>query len=72
MPVKCERFSLEANHNQKIYLTIRAITAFESIFFVFFENINSIPALILGLTDLSVIILYIYHREKKKHGLMLK
>jgi membrane-associated phospholipid phosphatase len=66
MPVKCERFSLEANHNQKIYLTIRAITAFESIFFIFFENINSIPALILGLTNLSAIILYIYHPKKKE------
>ena len=66
MPVLCKSFPLDANYNQKIYLMIRAITAFESIFFVFFENINSIPALILGLTDLSVIILYIYHREKKE------
>lgn len=66
MLVKCKSFSLEADYNQKIFFVIRAITAFGSIFFVLFENINSIPAFVLGLTNLSVIILYINHKQKKE------
>ena len=63
MPIKQKNFS---KFYQKIYLIIRILTSIESFYFIYYENIFTIPSLLLGLITLSLIVLYIYNHKKGK------
>lgn len=48
------------NINEKIFLFIRTVLTIESIYFLCYGNPFSLPAFFIGITSLTVIILYIY------------
>ena len=58
------KFYSSININEKIFLFIRTVLTIESIYFLCYGNPFSIPAFLIGITSLTVTILYIYQGEK--------
>ena len=61
---ECPQYYSTLNINEKIFLIVRTVLTVESIYFICHGNPFSIPAFLIGMTSLTVIILYIYQAEK--------
>jgi membrane-associated phospholipid phosphatase len=59
-------FCLDINISQRMFFIVRAISAFESFYFICHGNLYSIPAFFVGILTLSLIFLYIYNKGKKE------
>ena len=62
--LECPKYYSKININEKIFLIIRLVLTIESIYLMCHGNPWSIPAFLVGMTSITVTILYVYKAEK--------
>ena len=62
--LECPKYYSKININEKIFLFIRTVLTILSIYLLCYGHPISIPAFLIGITSITVIILYIFQAEK--------
>lgn len=61
--LECPQYYSKININEKIFLIVRLVLTIESIYFICYGNAWSVPAFLIGMTSITVTILYVYKAE---------